>query len=79
MSGYCTNLARSEYPADLPRYWLVTAQIGGSFENEADVVEEVVSGIRFLIEPHGEAEDTVGLGRADDQSAAQSFRRDDIF
>lgn len=49
-----TNLTGCEYPADLPRYRFVATQIRGSFEDEADIVEEVVPWVRFLVEPYGE-------------------------
>ena len=70
MMGNCTNLAGSEYPGNLPRYRFVTAKVRSSFEDEADVVKEVVSGIRLLVKPHWEAENAVRFGCADDQPAA---------
>ena len=68
-------LACCEHSAHLTGHGLIAAQIRATLEDEADVVEEVVSRIRLLVQAHGEAEDLMALRSTDDESSAECLWR----
>ena len=73
-----TNLTIGEHPAHLPRNWLIAAEICSTFEDEADIIQEVIPWVRLIVQADREPKDAVRLGRAYDESSTECLRRNDV-